>query len=83
METDNSMEIDMDVDVRKFCVSAVSCLVVEFGFNKVVQTWNSHFIPGIHHFDLEKNVVLLNRNENLKIIFELKIRNSIETKIKI
>ena len=48
------MEIDMNVDVRKFCVSAVSCLVAEFGLNKAFQTWNSHSIPGIHHFDNEK-----------------------------
>ena len=54
VEMDNSMEIDMNVDVHKFCVLAVSCLVAEFGFNKVVQTWNSHSIPGIHLFDHEK-----------------------------
>ena len=39
---DNNMEIDMNLDVHKFCVSAVSCLVAEFRLNKVVQTWNSH-----------------------------------------
>ena len=71
------MEIDMNVDVRKFCVSAVSCLVAKFGFNKVVPTWNSHSILGIHIFDHEKNVVSLNGNRNLKIKFEFKIRNSI------
>ena len=48
------MEIDMNVDVRKFCVLTVSCLVAKFGFNKVVQTWNFHSIPGIHIFDHEK-----------------------------
>ena len=53
----NSMEIDMNVDVHKFCVLAVSCLVAEFGFNKVVQTWNSHSIPGIHLFDHEKKML--------------------------
>ena len=59
------MEIDMNVDVHKFCVSAVSCLVAEFGLNKVVQTWNSHSIPSIHLFDQEKkNVVSLNGNRN-------------------
>ena len=51
---DNSMEIDMNVDVRKFCVSALSCLVAEFGLNKAFQTWNSHSIPGMHLFDNEK-----------------------------
>ena len=54
VEMDNNMEIDMNVDVHKFCVSAVSCLVVEFRLNKVVQTWNSHFKSGIHLFDQEK-----------------------------
>ena len=48
------MEIDMNVDVHKFCVSAVSCLVAELGLNKVVQTWNFHSTPGIHLFDQEK-----------------------------
>ena len=57
VEMDNSMEIDMNVDVHKFCVLAVSCLVAEFGFNKVVQTWNSHSIPGIHLFDHEKKML--------------------------
>ena len=75
---DNNMEIDMNIDDHKFCISVVSCLVAEFGLNKVVQTWNSHPIPGIRLFDQEKkNVVLLNGNRNLKIKFEFKIRNSI------
>ena len=74
---DKNMEIDMNVDVHKCCVLAVSCLVAEFGLNKVVQVWKSHSIPGIHLFDQEKNVVLLNENRNLKIKFEFKIRNSI------
>ena len=56
MEIDNNMEIDMNVDVHKFCVSAVSCLVAEFGLNKLVQTWNSHSIPSIHLFDQEKKI---------------------------
>ena len=77
MEMDNNMEIDMNVDVHKFSVLAVSCLVAEFRFNKVVQIWNSHSIPGIHLFDQEKNVVSLNGSRNLKIKFEFKIRNSI------
>ena len=78
VEMDNNMEIDMNIDDHKFCISAVSCLVAEFGLNKVVQTWNSHPIPGIRLFDQEKkNVVLLNGNRNLKIKFEFKIRNSI------
>ena len=59
--------------VHKFCVSVVSCLVAKFGLNKVVQVWNSHPIPGIHLFDQEKNV-LPNRNRNLTIKFEFKIR---------
>ena len=75
---DNSVEIDMNDDVHKFCISAVPCLAAEFGFNKVVQTWNFHSIPGIHLFDHEKkNVVSLNGNRNLKIKFEFKIRNVI------
>ena len=74
---DNNMEIDMNIDDHKFCISTVSCLVAEFGLNKVVQTWNPHPIPGIRLFDQEKNVVLLNGNRNLKIKFEFKIRNSI------
>ena len=37
--------------LHKFCVSAVSCLVAGFGLNKVIQTWNSHSILGIHLFD--------------------------------
>ena len=61
--------------VHKFCVSVVSCLVAKLGLNKVVQIWNSHPIPGIHLFDQEKNV-LPNRNRNLTIKFEFKIRNS-------
>ena len=71
------MEIDTNVDVHKFCVSVVSCLVTGFGLNKVVQTWNSHSIPGMHFFDQEKNVILLHGNRNLKIKFEFKIRISI------
>ena len=67
----------MSINVHKFCISAVSCLVPEFVLNKVVQMWNSHYIPGIHLFDQEKNVFLLNGNRNLKIKFEFKIRNSI------
>ena len=59
--------------VHKFCVSVVSCLVAKFGLNKVVQIWNSHPIPGIHLFDQEKND-LPNRNRNLTIKFEFKIR---------
>ena len=74
---DDNMEIDMNVDVHKFCVSVVSCLVAEFRLNKVVQTWNSSSISGIHLLDQEKNVVSLNGNKNLKIKFEFKIRNLI------
>ena len=77
VEMDSNIEIDMNVDINKFYVSAVSCLVAEFGLNKVVQTWNSHSIPGIHLFDQEKKFILLNGNRNLKIKFEFKIRNSI------
>ena len=54
MEMDNNLEIYMNVDVHKFCVSAISCLVAELGLNKVVQTWSSHSTPGIHLFDQEK-----------------------------
>ena len=45
------METDMNVDVHKIRVSAVFCLVAGFGLNKLVQTWNSHSVPGIHLFD--------------------------------
>ena len=54
---DNNIEIDMNVNIHKFCVSVVSCLVAEFRLNKVVQTWNSSSISGIHLLDQEKNVV--------------------------
>ena len=65
------MEIHIKVDVDKIE------LVAELRLNKVVQTWNSHSIPGIHLFDQEKRGVLLNGNRNLKIKFEFKIRNLI------
>ena len=42
------MEIHMNVEVDKIE------LVAELRLNKVVQTWNSHSIPGIHRFDQEK-----------------------------
>ena len=32
----------------------LTCLLAEFGLKKVVQTWNSHSIPGIHLFHQEK-----------------------------
>ena len=48
VEMDNNMEIHMNVDVDKIE------LVTEFRLNKVVQTQNSHSIPGIHLFDQEK-----------------------------
>ena len=64
------MEIDMNVDVHKFCVSVISCLVGEFALNKVVQTWNYRSIPGIHLFDQEKNVILLNGNRNFDLKFD-------------
>ena len=54
VEMDNNMEIDTNVDVHKFCVSTVSSLVAGFGLNNVVQTWNSHSVPGIHLFEQEK-----------------------------
>ena len=54
MEMDNNIETDMNVDVHIFWFSAVSCLVDEFGLNKVVQTWNFHSTPGIHLFDQGK-----------------------------
>ena len=54
---DNNIETDMNVDVHKFCFSAVSCLVDEFGLKKVVQTWNFHSAPGIHLFDQEKKIL--------------------------
>ena len=73
---DNKMKIDTNVDVHKFCVSTVSCLVAGFGLSNVVQTWNSHSVPGIHLFEQEK-FFLPNGNRNLKIKFEFKIRNSI------
>ena len=68
---DKKREIDMNVDVHKFCVSAVSCLVAGLGLNKVVQTCNYHSIPGIHIFD-QKNVVFLNGNRKLKSNLNLK-----------
>ena len=43
----------------------------------MVQTWNSHSIPGIHLFDHEKNVVSLYGNRNLKIKSEFEFQNSI------
>ena len=48
VEMDNNMEIHIKVDVDKIE------LVAELRLNKVVQTWNSHSIPGIHLFDHEK-----------------------------
>ena len=45
---DNNMEIHMNVEVDKIE------LVAELRLNKVVQTWNSHSIPGIHRLDQEK-----------------------------
>ena len=71
VEMDKKREIDMNVDVHKFCVSAVSCLVAGSGLNKVVQTCNYHSIPGIHIFD-QKNVVFLNGNRKLKSNLNLK-----------
>ena len=61
MEMDNNTEIYMNDDVHKFCVSAVSCLVAGFGLRKMVQTWNSYSIPGIHLFD----TVFYKNHENL------------------
>ena len=72
------MEIDMNVDVRKFCVLTVSCLV---WLNSDSTKW---FRLGIFilylvytFLTMKKNVVSLNGNRNLKIKFEFKIRNSI------
>ena len=51
VETDHNMKIDTNDYVHKFCVSAISCLVDGLGLSKVVQTQNSHFVPGIHPCD--------------------------------
>ena len=74
MEIDNNMEIEMNVDVHKFCVSIVSFLVAEFGLNTVVQTWNSHSIPFLHLFHQEKKCCFTKWKEKLEI--QILISNS-------
>ena len=50
VEMDNQMIIDMDDETHKYCVSAVTCLVADFGLQRVVRTWNEHAIPGNINF---------------------------------
>ena len=38
--------IDMNDDIRKFCVLFVSIQVASFGLETVVASWNEHIIPG-------------------------------------
>ena len=43
---DNDQIIDMDCNVQKFCVSYVCCHIAAYGIQTVVDSWNSHTIPG-------------------------------------
>ena len=43
---ENNGVIDMEDEVTKFCVSWVAKKVVEVGLSYVVNSWNSHPIPG-------------------------------------
>ena len=43
---ENDGVIDMEDEVTKFCVSWVAKKVVEVGLSYVVNSWNSHPIPG-------------------------------------
>ena len=47
VDLDNSQRIDMENEAHMFCVSYVSCLVSGFGVKRVVDSWNSHSIPGL------------------------------------
>lgn len=38
--------IDMDLEDTKYCVSAVSLKIANFGMEQVVESWNYHCIPG-------------------------------------
>ncbi|XP_066926470.1 uncharacterized protein [Clytia hemisphaerica] len=46
VEMDNTLQIDMENDAFKFCVSEVSCRVANYGLNVVISSWNQHPISG-------------------------------------
>lgn len=46
VQMENDGVIDMEDEVTKFCVSWVAKKVVEVGLSYVVNSWNSHPIPG-------------------------------------
>lgn len=46
VQMENDGVIDMEDEVTKFCISWVAKKVVEVGLSYVVNSWNSHPIPG-------------------------------------
>ena len=43
---DNNQIIDMEDEVVKYCISAVSCMVSSYGLQQLVSSWNMHPIAG-------------------------------------
>ena len=46
VEMDNAIQIDMDNDAFKFCVSAVAMRVAGYGLQLVISSGNDHPIAG-------------------------------------
>ena len=55
---ENDGVIDMEDEVTKFCVSWVAKKVVEVGLSYVVNSWNSHPIPGKESYCKKKSIAI-------------------------
>ena len=52
IEMDNAMQIDMDNDAFKFCVSTVGMKLAAYGLQLVISSWNEHPIAGKFNISL-------------------------------
>ena len=52
------MQIDMDNNAFKFCVSAVAMKVTGYGLQLVISSWNVHLIAGKFKISLLLSIIL-------------------------
>ena len=56
---ENDGVIDMEDEVTKFCVSWVAKKVVKVGLSYVVNSWNSHPIPGKESYCKKQTKIIM------------------------
>ena len=67
----NAELLNMDDDITKFCVSWLMTRVADPGIKQVIQSWNSHSIPGMWKHQANQSLIKLRKIVKYYLIFSL------------